>query len=47
VSGAETPLQLRLGAVVVDEQDFAMAVLVTGVAIEGFLRRVLRDLVDV
>lgn len=49
VSGAEAPLQFRLGAMVVDEADFAMSVviLITAVAIEGFLRRVLRDLLDV
>jgi hypothetical protein len=48
VPRAEFPLQLRLGAVVADESDFAMSVVlsVTVVAIEGFLSGVLRDLLD-
>jgi hypothetical protein len=48
VPGAELSLQLRLGAMVADESDFAMSVvmIVTAVAIEGFLRRLLRDLLD-
>jgi hypothetical protein len=44
VSGTETPLQLRLGAMVVDEQDLAVSMLITIVAIGSCLRRVLRDL---
>lgn len=48
VSGAEPSLQLRLGAMVINKADFAMALvlLITAVAIEGFLCRVLRDLLD-
>lgn len=45
--GAETSLQLGLGAMVVEEDHFAMAMLITAVAIEGFLCRILGNLLDV
>ena len=47
MAGAETPLQFRLGAMIIEEEDFAMSMLFIAVAIESFLRRVLRDFVDV
>jgi len=47
MSGAEASLQLGLGAMVVDEADFTMSMLITAVAVESFLCRVLRDLLDV
>lgn len=45
--GAETSLQLGLGAMVVEEDHFAMAMLIIAVAIKGFLCWILGDLLDV
>jgi len=47
VPGAETSLQFGLSAMVVDEEDFAMSMLITVVAIESLLRRLLMNFLDV